>query len=225
MKVLKRVIAAPELMKNFGRWNVAVVLPGQKSIGRPAVKNDSKEPIVEFYDSKYMKGFGKYGQFTGGCYYLDTILDHDGLLSLYGGEPEWTVSSSDMERIHQWLKQFNQITSADNEGFKVGDILCCEWGYSQSLVNFYIVTRVSNASVQVKSLELKHISMDEYGQAGKVIPGNKQKSDSDVDGKMFRVHPAGEKFPKEWGPWIKINSSIYPAIKWDGKPKTWDTYD
>ena len=128
------------------------------------------------------------------------------------------------------MKVFSRLAltsaPAQIDSFKVGDILCCEWGYSMQLVDFYKVIKVSGSSVQLQALENKFTSKDEWGQSGKVIPSNKVKKDADVDGKRFLIHLAGDRgFPKDYGPWIKINSSKYPVIKWDGKPKTWDTYD
>lgn len=105
--------------------------------------------------------------------------------------------------------------------FKVGDILCAEWGYSMSLVDFYEVSKVTPSSVQLKHLQDKVINADEWVQSGKKIPvKGKYERDTDVDGKTFRV------IIRKWDnkPIIKINSSIQAEL-WDGKPKTWNTYD
>ena len=40
-----------------------------------------------------------FRQFTGGLYYLDTILKHKGGLMLNGDSPEWTISGQEMAKV------------------------------------------------------------------------------------------------------------------------------
>ena len=74
------------------------------------------KPMVSFYDADYKNkgGFGPYGQFTGGSYYLETLQGKDGFsphsheehrweLSLDTSIPKWTVSANDMNVIMDWL--------------------------------------------------------------------------------------------------------------------------
>lgn len=119
-----------------------------------------------------------------------------------------------------------KILAADvqENPFKVGGILVCEWGYSARFVDFYEVSKVSPSSISVKHLQDKNTSLDEYGQAGKKVPlKGKYEKDPDVDGKTFRVTPAG-KYAAYNFPFIKIKGKglVEP---WDGKPKSWDSYD
>lgn len=104
------VIEAADPVKKFGKWNVAVVLPGKTSIGRPGVKNTYDEPLVEFYDSSSTAG-GKYGQFTGGCYGINDICPRSSALELDRGAG-WTVSSNDMKNISKWLEQYAKINAS-----------------------------------------------------------------------------------------------------------------
>lgn len=117
------------------------------------------------------------------------------------------------------LKRLNIVKAVTENPFRVGDILCCEWGYTQQLVDFYKVIATTNSFVQLVALEEKRVSQDDYGQEGKVIPSDKVRKDSYVDNKKFKVKFHGNV------PYISINSSITPVEKWDGKPKYFNLYD
>ena len=89
-----------------GRPFRAVFEPAQ-----PGVRFHEK-PVVKFFDRTHMHT--PDGQFTGGSYYLDTLLpglqrrDHGGL-DLYGGEPAWKLSGVDMRKVlraaEAWLNE------------------------------------------------------------------------------------------------------------------------
>lgn len=104
--------------------------------------------------------------------------------------------------------------------FKEGDILCSSWGYGMTLVDFYKVIASSKSFVKLAHLVDYNASQDEYGQAGKKMPKIDQtEPDSNVDGRRFKVHirDDGKAF-------VKINNYEW-AEKWDGKPKSFNTYD
>lgn len=137
-------------MKKFGHFNVAVVFPNEKSVGRPRYTN-TYGTEVEFYDDNNHEGFGPYGQFVS-SYLLDTLFgkseysDNDGTypygLQLHGNSPNWTVPAETMSEIIDWLKQF------DNETLK------------ESVEPVYISVDVTrhNGSVIVKSDEFGKIT-------------------------------------------------------------------
>lgn len=65
---------------------------------------------VEFFDMRYP--FTEFGQFTGGRYYVETVLanhengDHEsawGGLVLDGGVPDWKIDAAAMFVVRQWL--------------------------------------------------------------------------------------------------------------------------
>lgn len=104
--------------------------------------------------------------------------------------------------------------------FKEGDILYSSWGYSMRLVDFYKVISSSKSFVKLAHLVDYNSQQDEYGQAGKKMPKLDQtEPDSNVDGRRFKVHirDDGKAF-------VKINNYEW-AEMWDGKPKSFDTYD
>jgi hypothetical protein len=104
--------------------------------------------------------------------------------------------------------------------FKEGDILYSSWGYGMTLVDFYKVIASSKSFVKLAHLVDYNSQQDEYGQAGKKMPKLDQtEPDSNVDGRRFKVHirDDGKAF-------VKINNYEW-AEMWDGKPKSFDTYD
>lgn len=103
---------------------------------------------------------------------------------------------------------------------KEGDILYSSWGYSMKLVDFYKVIGASKSFVKLAHLADYNSSQDEWGQAGEKMPKlDEIEPDSGVDGRRFKVHTRddGKVF-------VMINNYEF-AEPWDGKPKSFDTYD
>lgn len=96
-------------------WTVRLIMPGDRYGEKDNLTNTGNKPLVEFYDADYKNkgGFGPYGQFTGGRYYLETLQGKDGYspsydeyprqLSLMADIPKWTVSAKDMNVVMDWL--------------------------------------------------------------------------------------------------------------------------
>lgn len=68
--------------------------------------NEESKPIIRFYDALFAGNprFEVIGQFTGGSYYLETLLrDREDLcrqgLSLHGGVKEWYVTGEQMRHV------------------------------------------------------------------------------------------------------------------------------
>jgi hypothetical protein len=65
------------------------------------------EPLVKFFDQRYPHT--EHGQFTGGGYYLRTLLEDDARLrasglNLHGGEPAWSIDAATYRTVSDWLK-------------------------------------------------------------------------------------------------------------------------
>lgn len=91
------------------RFRVLYIPVGVEHPHFPAVKHE--KPIVEFYDREHMHT--PDGQFTGGRYYIETLLeDSERLrkhgLCLHGGVPEWVVSTTEMEEVLNWMKNIEK---------------------------------------------------------------------------------------------------------------------
>ena len=87
---------------------------GRRFLVKFLAKED-KDNLVEFYDLTYANqgSFGEDGQFTGGRYYVSTILGRDDFtngksesgrgLCLHGGVMEWTLDGQAMDVVRGWL--------------------------------------------------------------------------------------------------------------------------
>lgn len=124
--------AKKDIDRNFytGNWRVHLVLPGEHYGLGDAVTYEKAEadkygmglPLVEFYDRSQDPETFPGGQFTGGRYYLTTLMGLDPLgtplaektaLALDGGIPEWTVSGEDFARVAGWLTEQYQVLAGD----------------------------------------------------------------------------------------------------------------
>ena len=76
-----------------------------------------KEPLVEFYDRRYMHT--PYGQFTGARYRLSTLLEKSNTnygLCLDGGVPAWVIDANTFKIILSWLQLVaTLLTKATNK--------------------------------------------------------------------------------------------------------------
>ena len=82
----------------------ALLIPaGETNPNFPAA-TERDNAIIEFYDSRFKHT--PHGQFTGGRYYLKTILDHNqqhGLM-LNGDISAWMLSGESMLDVIDWAK-------------------------------------------------------------------------------------------------------------------------
>ena len=91
-------------MLKVDKFNVRIVFTGEGYGVNDCIINEEREPLVEFYDSRYQSPRSNRGQFVS-RYYASTLLDgKNGGLSLDGGIPEWTVSPEDMATVRNHLK-------------------------------------------------------------------------------------------------------------------------
>lgn len=60
---------------------------------------------IEFYDSSDVALNHPLGRFTGGRYYLNTILEGASGLSLQGGQIEWDIDFEEMEKVRTWASK------------------------------------------------------------------------------------------------------------------------
>lgn len=84
-----------------------VFLPWGTSENYPAAK--SSVPTVEFYDRRY--DHTPDGQFTGGRYTLDTIMEGNSFsgLVLDTGSPNWRIDGDTMRLVRKWLNTFEIV--------------------------------------------------------------------------------------------------------------------
>jgi len=85
-------------------FHVRLVKQGEKYGLERCLTHDKTDPLVEFYDARYVKGFEPLGQFVS-RYYLSTLLErnNDYGLCLDGGVPNWYVDEEAMKQVYEWL--------------------------------------------------------------------------------------------------------------------------
>lgn len=98
-------------------------------------------------------------------------------------------------------------------GIKVGDILEDSWGYEQTNVEFYMVTKIISAC-KIEIVELGHTTVStESSMSGYVMPDTECRIGEPVQ-KMV----SQSSWEKQDGRWhVKINESI-SLTAWDGRP-------
>lgn len=83
-------------------------------------QDTTKGALVDFHDTRYPQ-FGHFGQFTGGRYYVETVLGRDGYgpgtggLELQGGVDAWTLDAQSMATVRDWLTGF-EPAEVDEDG-------------------------------------------------------------------------------------------------------------
>jgi hypothetical protein len=87
------------------RFRVLYIPVGVEHPHYPAVKEE--KPLVEFYDKFY--DHTPDGQFTGGRYFAETLLEDSKRLrtvglSLYGDVPAWVIFPSEMNLTINWIE-------------------------------------------------------------------------------------------------------------------------
>ena len=98
-------------------------------------------------------------------------------------------------------------------GIKVGDILEDSWGYEQTNVDFYLVTKIISAC-KIEIVELGHIQVEtESSMSGYVMPDTDRRIGDPVQKIVSQ-----SSYEKQTGSWhVKINSSV-SLTAWDGRP-------
>lgn len=97
-----------------GKWRVHLVFTGEHYGLNDVLIHDKDRTLIEFYDTNTELDYDKehQGIFTGGRYYVETILCDGGVnrhtihgLQLEGSIPEWFVSGDEMRKVFNWLRE------------------------------------------------------------------------------------------------------------------------
>ena len=78
----------------------AIHLPPGAWAAFPSAVSD--KPMVEFYDTRYDHTI--FGQFTGGRYHVETLLDGPCQGLIMGSDLAWTIKAMEMVRVRDWLR-------------------------------------------------------------------------------------------------------------------------
>lgn len=98
-------------------------------------------------------------------------------------------------------------------GIKVGDILEDSWGYEQTNVDFYMVTKIISAC-KIEIVELGHTNVStESSMSGYVMPDTNRRI-----GEPIQKMVSQSSWEKADGRWhVKINSCV-SLTAWNGQP-------
>ena len=77
-------------------------------------KHREEEPLVEFYDSRYVKGHTLLGQFVS-RHNLSTIVNHFGALNLNASVDDWYITGQNMKSVNQWLMNVKPYNKYKNK--------------------------------------------------------------------------------------------------------------
>lgn len=92
------------------KFNVRLVQQGDKYGLNNCLTHEQKEPLVEFYDTRYPHT--EFGQFVS-RYNMSTLLERTANvgLNLDGGIPDWSIDAKGMEQVTSWLESENKKLS------------------------------------------------------------------------------------------------------------------
>jgi len=95
-------------------WNVKILEQGDAYGLDNCLTHDGVEPLVEFYDGRYIENFGILGQFVS-RYYVETILEGNNTgLNLDGGVESWSIGYEGMKEVRDFLKhEYNQFNNPE----------------------------------------------------------------------------------------------------------------
>ena len=106
-------------------------------------------------------------------------------------------------------------TLLQTDRFELGQIVCSSYGYDMTLVEYYVVTRMTKASVWLRPIECKVFGDDGRGE-GRALPNTGwQAPDSAVFRKKIQVSD-GKQY---------VTDSIKYFRIWDGKPQYYNSWD
>ena len=117
---------------------------------------------------------------------------------------------------------FDALTSLQKSNtFEVGQILTCSWGYSMTLVEWYVVTRRTAKTVWVKRIN-GAVTGDNGMGDGKSVPCVARTPFTDNEGnevtKSFRIKNDNGEFA--WDSYHRCSLRI-----WDMKPRYYNSWD
>lgn len=107
-------------------------------------------------------------------------------------------------------------TLLQTDRFEVGQIVCSSYGYDMTLVEYYVVTRMTKASVWLRPINTIVTGDDGRGE-GKAMPdASWQASDSKVFRKKIQRYESGKQYVSDTIKYFRI---------WDGKPQYYNSWD
>lgn len=109
------------------------------------------------------------------------------------------------------LESAKYILSHDGQP-KEGDILVSHWGYDQTNITFFLVTKVTAKSVRITKLRNRYVGQEDYNNL--VMPAQ-------IDNVGYREDNITRRFTKgAYNVGYRVNISSYSsAVLWNGEPQ------
>lgn len=148
--------------------------------------------------------------------------DHDpDIVEATTSELEWAMAADPLVRDVRF-----EDTDTDDHTVEVGSIFVCSWGYDQTNVDFYAVTRRTAKTVWLRAIEKEIVYDHEDGLPNSTeyvkpssIPGQRVVwAGSEIDGIRRALNEPTDDAGTRAAPWVKI-SSYSTARLWNGKMK------
>lgn len=137
-----------------------------------------------------------------------------------GTKPRWryTFRSDDerrreIDRLFAERRPFAQARAerARPHTLAIGDILDCSWGYEQTNVHFYQVTRTLPASVELREIESLQVEAAPLAMRGTCTPVRDRFIG---EAKLYRADGTNS---------VTVRQHVR-ASPWDGRPRHWSSY-
>ena len=91
-------------MLKVDKFNVRIVVKGDRYGLNDMFTHDQDRPLVEFYDDRYHFQSGDRGQFVS-RYYVSTLLEYTGReMNLQVGVDAWYLYASDLDTVRDYLQ-------------------------------------------------------------------------------------------------------------------------
>jgi len=107
-------------------------------------------------------------------------------------------------------------TLLQTDCFELGQIVCSSYGYDMTLVEYYVVTRMTKASVWLRPINCVVTGDDGRGEGRAVPDSSWQASDDKVFRKKIQHYESGKQY---------VSDSLKYFRIWDGKPQYYNSWD
>jgi hypothetical protein len=91
-------------MLKVDKFNVRIVVKGDRYGLNDMFTHDQDRPLVEFYDDRYHFQSGDRGQFVS-RYYVSSLLEYTGReMNLQVGVDAWYLYANDLDTVREYLQ-------------------------------------------------------------------------------------------------------------------------
>lgn len=97
---------------------------------------------------------------------------------------------------------------------KPGDVLVASWGYEQTNIDYYLVTKRTAKSVKLQPIGKKNVALTGH-MTGTCEPDPDSFLDAPEITRRVRAHSGSE--------WVTVNDYT-SATLWSGQPNSWSSY-